>query len=176
MPFLYKINYYNMAQFPNVQITRIQDNRFYFDDKWVTPRSKEREESRLQRQPPVPSKKPLALTEAEAEAWAAELTALQARGRETDVKMTEEYNRWHTLDDQLDCGALLRGIHNIQERGGSVADEKRFCNTITDRFGHKRLEFNDETVEEKRLFGCQFPHQCGHRDRSCENWCPNQQN
>tara|TARA_Y100000814_G_scaffold178745_1_gene130627 strand:+ start:66 stop:365 length:300 start_codon:yes stop_codon:yes gene_type:complete len=73
------------------------------------------------------------VTESEAEAWALELDALAAS------KMSAAYNRWHTLDDHLDYGALLRGIHKIQERGGSVTDEKRFCNSVCDRFGHERM-------------------------------------
>ena len=73
------------------------------------------------------------VTESEAEAWALELDALAAS------KMSGAYNRWHTLDDYLDYGALLRGIHKIQERGGSVTDEKRFCNSVCDRFGHERM-------------------------------------
>ena len=27
----------------------------------------------------------------------------------------------------------------------------------------------------RREFGCQFPHQCEHRGRACESWCPNAQ-
>jgi len=77
------------------------------------------------------------LSLAEAEAWAAELD------KEHKVfngdKMSEEYNHWHTLDDNLDTLALLRGIHNIQERGGNAADEQHFLNTVTDYFGHERL-------------------------------------
>ena len=69
----------------------------------------------------------------EGEAWALELDALASS------KMSAAYNRWHTLDDELDYGALLRGIHKIQERGGSVTDEKRFCNSVCDRFGHARM-------------------------------------
>ena len=86
------------------------------------------------------------LTEAEAEAWARELDAEHGIVRDrpagtSNDNMSEEYNRWHTLDDHLDYGALLRGIHNIQERGGSAADEQRFLNGICDRFGEKRFEF-----------------------------------
>ena len=71
------------------------------------------------------------LTTVEAEAWAAELDA--------EYKMSEEYNRWHTPDDHIDYGALIRGIHNIQERGGNARAEERFLNTVTDHFGHPRL-------------------------------------
>ena len=73
------------------------------------------------------------LTTAEAEQWAAELDASSVD------RFSEDYNRWHTLDDHLDYGALLRGIHNIQERGGSARDEERFMNAVTDRWGHPRL-------------------------------------
>ena len=73
------------------------------------------------------------LTTAEAEQWAAELDASSVD------RFSEDYNRWHTLDDHLDYGALLRGIHNIQERGGSARDEERFLNAVTDRWGHPRL-------------------------------------
>ena len=103
--------------------------------------------------PPADNKE-APLTEAEAEAWAAELDAEHGivRTSEADdeparrhfhAEMTDEYNRWHTLDDNLDYGALLRGLHNIQERGGSAADEERFLNGICDRFGEKRFEFKD---------------------------------
>ena len=99
---------------------------------------------------------------AEALAWAAELDAHCARTANTpascdrggwrmlqDLRMTESYNRWHTTDDHLDYGALLRGIHNIQEstkartgsRNGSAAAEKQFLNAICDRFCHKRFNF-----------------------------------
>ncbi len=73
------------------------------------------------------------LTTAEAEQWAAELDASSVD------RFSEDYNRWHTLDDHLDYGALLRGIHNIQERGGSARDEERFLNAVTDRWGQPRL-------------------------------------
>ena len=96
------------------------------------------------------------ITEQEAEAWAAELDEqcasigennerggwqMQQEYKE-EYKMPEEYNEWHTLDDHLDYGALLRGIHNIQERGGTGKDEKRFLDNVCDRFGHKRFELN----------------------------------
>ena len=86
------------------------------------------------------------LTEAEAEAWARELDAEHGIVRDrpagtSNDNMSEEYIRWHTLDDHLDYGAMLRGIHNIQERGRSTADEQRFLNGICDRFGEKRFEF-----------------------------------
>ena len=99
---------------------------------------------------PPAANKGAPLTEAEAEAWAAELDVEHGIVRTSEGsdevgggKMTEEYNRWHTLDDHLDYGALLRGIHNIQERGGSTADEERFLNGVCDRFGEKRFEFKD---------------------------------
>ena len=99
---------------------------------------------------PPADNKDAPLTEAEAEAWAAELDVEHGIVRTSEGsdevgggKMTEEYNRWHTLDDHLDYGALLRGIHNIQERGGSAADEERFLNGVCDRFGEKRFEFKD---------------------------------
>ena len=105
--------------------------------------------------PPADNKE-APLTEAEAEAWAAELdaehgivrdrpaaSACGSTGGTSNDNMSEEYNRWHTLDDHLDYGALLRGIHNIQERGGSTADEERFLNGVCDRFGEKRFEFKD---------------------------------
>ena len=37
-------------------------------------------------------------------------------------------------------------------------------------------EFFDQWESDERLkhlHGCQFPHQCGHRNRICESWCPN---
>jgi len=36
-------------------------------------------------------------------------------------------------------------------------------------------EYENVTFEEaeRHQFGCQFPHQCGHRGRWCEIWCPN---
>ena len=99
---------------------------------------------------PPAANKGAPLTEAEAEAWAAELDVEHGIVRTSEGadevgggKMTEEYNRWHTLDDHLDYGALLRGLHNIQERGGSAADEERFLNGVCDRFGEKRFEFKD---------------------------------
>ena len=99
---------------------------------------------------PPADNKDAPLTEAEAEAWAAELDVEHGIVRTSEGsdevgggKMTEEYNRWHTLDDHLDYGALLRGLHNIQERGGSAADEERFLNDVCDRFGEKRFEFKD---------------------------------
>ena len=99
---------------------------------------------------PPADNKDAPLTEAEAEAWAAELDVEHGIVRTSEGsdevgggKMTEEYNRWHTLDDHLDYGALLRGIHNIQERGGSAADEEQFLNGVCDRFGEKRFEFKD---------------------------------
>ncbi len=99
---------------------------------------------------PPADNKDAPLTEAEAEAWAAELDVEHGIVRTSEGsdevgggKMTEEYNRWHTLDDHLDYGALLRGLHNIQERGGSAADEERFLNGVCDRFGEKRFEFKD---------------------------------
>ena len=99
---------------------------------------------------PPAANKGAPLTEAEAEAWAAELDVEHGIVRTSEGsdevgggKMTEEYNRWHTLDDHLDYGALLRGIHNIQERGGSAADEEQFLNGVCDRFGEKRFEFKD---------------------------------
>ena len=102
----------------------------------------------------------IALTEAEAQAWAAELDDQCRRERVAphgasidrggwrmlqEYKLcdpsSEEYNEWHTLDDELDCVALLRGIHNIQERGGNAADEERFLNRVCDRFGHARFTY-----------------------------------
>lgn len=96
------------------------------------------------------------ITEQEAEVWAAELDEQCASIGENidrggwqmlqeykeEYKMSEEYNEWHTLDDHLDYGALLRGIHNIQERGGTGKDEKRFLDNVCDHFGHKRFELN----------------------------------
>jgi hypothetical protein len=93
------------------------------------------------------------LTEAEAEAWAAELDAFCLRTANQpslsidrggfrmlqEYKMSDEYNQWHTLDDHLDYGALLRGIHEIQESGGNAAAETRFLNGVCDRFGHERF-------------------------------------
>ena len=124
----------------NVQITRINDMRFAFEDKWVTPRSEERERRRNQKVP---------ISEEEAAVWAAELDTLCVQNKSgidrggwrmlQEYKMGEEYNRWHTLDDHLDYGALLRGIHNIQERGGNGAAEKRFLDRVCDRFGHERF-------------------------------------
>jgi len=96
----------------------------------------------------------IALTEAEAQAWAAELddqcrcsaggVSIDRGGWRTlqEYKMSEEYNEWHTLDDHLDYGALLRGIHNIQERGGNGGDEERFLNRVCDRFGHARFAYD----------------------------------
>ena len=63
------------------------------------------------------------------------------RKRNSLDKFSEEYNEWHTLDDELDIGAILRGIHNIQENGGSANDEKKFMNSITSRFGHNPFDF-----------------------------------
>ena len=133
----------------NAQITQVSAQRFNFDESYVTPRSKKREQRRLARQVVAvyaPKKSAEAfdsgLTWEEAEAWAVELNALHAGCNPADAfKMTEEYNRWHTLDDHLDYGALLRGIHNIQERGGNAGDEKRFCDGVCDRFGHERFSF-----------------------------------
>ena len=92
------------------------------------------------------------ITDQEAEAWAAELDEQCAKGIGNidrggwrmlqEYKMSEEYNQWHTLDDQLSTLALLRGIHNIQEKGGSGKDEKRFLDGVCDRFGHKRFDLN----------------------------------
>jgi len=104
------------------------------------------------------------MTEQEAEAWAAELDEQCARARAAGIgnidrggwrmlqeyKMSEEYNQWHTLDDQLSTLALLRGIHNIQEstkartgsRNGSGPAEKRFLDAVCDRFNHKRFVLN----------------------------------
>ena len=95
-------------------------------------------------------------TEQEAETWAAELDEQCAKGigeidrggwrilqeYKEEYKMSEEYNQWHTLDDHLDIGALLRGIHNIQEKGGNGKDEKRFLDGVCDHFGHKRFDLN----------------------------------
>ena len=127
-----------MAAFSNAQITKLGAQRFQFDESCVTPRSKEREQRRLARQVVVLFKpeRPYPgcpLTTAQAEQWAAELDAASID------RFSEDYNRWHTLDDHLDYGALIRGIHNIQERGGSGADEQRFMNAVTDRWGHPRL-------------------------------------
>ena len=66
--------------------------------------------------------------------------------KKVNPKMTAEYNDWHTLDDHLDFGALLRGIHRIQERGGSAADEKTFLDGVCDRFGHQRFDLQEKTV------------------------------
>jgi len=104
------------------------------------------------------------ITDQEAEAWAAELDEQCAKGignidrggwrmlqeYKEEYKMSEEYNQWHTLDDQLSTLALLRGIHNIQEstkartgsRNGSGAAEKRFLDGVCDHFGHKRFDLN----------------------------------
>lgn len=121
----------------------------------VTPRSEEREQRRLTALEKVgsmlPKKaKPTAtrLTEEEAEAWAAELNqeyAARMKEEETqqeNLKMTESYNYWHTLDDNLSTLALLRGIHNIQENGGNSGDEKRFLDGVCDHFGHKRFKID----------------------------------
>jgi hypothetical protein len=96
------------------------------------------------------------ITLTEAQAWAAELDEQCRREQAAppgagidrggwrmlqEYKMSEEYNEWHTLDDHLDYGALLRGIHNIQERGGDGAEEERFMNRVCDRFGHARFTF-----------------------------------
>ena len=93
------------------------------------------------------------ITLAEAAAWAAELDDQCYRsdgGASIDrggwrmlqgYKLSEEYNEWHTLDDELDYGALLRGIHNIQERGGNGGDETHFLNAVCTRFGHTRFAF-----------------------------------
>lgn len=70
-----------------------------------------------------------------AEEWAAELDAKSAP--------KADYDEWHTLDNHLDYGALLRGIHNIQLRGGSVADEKCFLNKVCDSYGHERFQFKN---------------------------------
>ena len=113
-----------MASFSNVQITKVGTKRFNFYEKFeqvVVPFEPER---------PYPG---CPLTTAEAEAWAAELDASSID------RFSEDYNRWHTLDDHLDYGALIRGIHRIQERGGSGRDEERFMNAVTDRWGHQRL-------------------------------------
>jgi len=141
----------------NAQITRIQDARFKYEDKWVTPRSKEREQRRIQKKITAPKKaKRKPLTDKEAEDWAAELDKLCALTKNNpnmcydrggwrmlqEYKMSEEYNQWHTLDDHLDYSALLRGIHNIQENGGKASDEKRFLNNICDHFNHKRFNFH----------------------------------
>ena len=162
------------------QISIMDQLRSFFDVKWNQTVNKIKEEGKkslkLRTQQRVNELREKSnqtrITDDEAEEWAAELD------KQCVDKMSEEYNRWHDLDDNLSTLQLLRGLHNIQENGGNSADEKRFCDTVTDHFGHKRFEFNDETVaeEEKRLFGCQFPHQCGHRGRLCENGCPNQQN
>ena len=148
----------------NIQITRIQKNRFEFEEKWVTPRSREREMQREKRAtvlPPVPKKMmidPLTdvrfmiqtpLTDEEAKAWAAELDELCLSPSSNidrggwrmlqEYKMSEEYNRWHTLDDHLDYNALLQGIHEIQEYGGDGAVERRFMNGVCDRLGQERF-------------------------------------
>ena len=107
-----------MAAFSNAQITQISAQRFQFEAGLCEP------------QRPYPG---CPLTTAEAEAWAAELDASSID------RFSEDYNRWHTLDDHLDYGALIRGIHRIQERGGSARDEQRFMNAVTDRWGHQRL-------------------------------------
>ena len=131
----------------NAQITQVSAQRFNFDESYVTPRSKEREQRRLARQvvavyaPVKPAAAPL--TEEEAAAWAVELDALHAGCNPAEsYKMTEEYNRWHTLDDHIDYGRLLRGIHKIQVAGGNAGDEKRFCDGVCDLFGHERLAFS----------------------------------
>ena len=51
------------------------------------------------------------------------------------IKRNDEdyYYKFHTDDDQLDPCAVLRGIHEIQEAGGSSADEQAFM----DRVGFK---------------------------------------
>lgn len=86
----------------------------------------------------------------EAQAWAAELddqcrrrTGIDRGGWRMlqEYKMSVEYNEWHTLDDHIGYGALLRGIHTIQERGGKGAEEERFLNRVCDRFGHARFAF-----------------------------------
>jgi hypothetical protein len=77
---------------------------------------------------------PQPLSELEAEAWAAELGASH--------KPSDTCTRY-TLENQLNYSALLRGIHNIQVRGGSAADEKRFCNAVCDKFGAARFDFSD---------------------------------
>ena len=100
------------------------------------------------------------ITDKEAEAWTAELDEQCAKGigdidrggwsMLQEYKMSEEYNQWHTLDDQLSTLALLRGIHNIQEstkartgsRNGSGPAEKRFLDAVCDRFNHKRFDLN----------------------------------
>ena len=133
----------------NAQITQVSAQRFNFDESYVTPRSKQREERRLARQtvqvyaPKKPATQPTPLTEEEAEAWALELDALHRGCNPSEAaKMTEEYYRWHTLDDHLDYGRLLRGIHEIQLRGGNAAAEKRFCDGVCDQFGHQRFNFS----------------------------------
>ena len=86
----------------------------------------------------------------EMQAWAAELDEQCRRGTGIDrggwrmlqeYKLSEEYNKWHTLDDHLDTLLLIRGIHNIQERGGNGAEEERFLNHVCDHFGHDRFTF-----------------------------------
>ena len=132
----------------NIQITRIQKERFIFEDKWVTPRSQEREVQRKLNT----SVKTVPITEEAAISWAAELDKKCSMTQGTpdnidrggwsmlqEYKSGEEYNRWHTLDDCLNYGALLRGIHNIQERGGTGEDETRFLNRVRDRFGHNHF-------------------------------------
>ena len=51
-------------------------------------------------------------------------------GNFEEIKMTDGYNHWYTLDDNLDICAVLRGIHNIQERGGSSCDEEQFLRNV----------------------------------------------
>ena len=48
----------------------------------------------------------------------------------------EKYDQFHDEDDELSTLALLRGIHEIQEAGGSGADEQAFLDCV----GFKPIE------------------------------------
>ena len=137
----------------NAIVTKINKQRFTFEMSNTLTNAKRRaaaaQKARLQ-------KRLSELANSAAEAWAKELDELCSSLQNTpasfdrggwralqEYKMSEEYNTWHTLDDRLDYGALLRGIHNIQERGGDSAAEKRFCDAVCDRFGHARLDFSN---------------------------------
>ena len=79
---------------------------------FVTPRSKEREERRIARQcPKAPNK--VSITDDEAEAWAAELSA-------AENKQNGDYDHMY----------LMRGLHRIQVNGGTAQDENRFLNNV----------------------------------------------
>ena len=89
---------------------------------FVTPRSKEREQRRIARQCPNAPKKN-SITDDEAEAWAAELTAEYEN-------QNRNYNRATREPEDYDHMYLMRGLHRIQENGGTPQDEVTFLNNI----------------------------------------------